>query len=57
MFRKTDRDIALYSQYLKKQMILLCQILDLDISEDIGPLIEHLLKQGLLENCMISSKS
>jgi hypothetical protein len=56
MIRKTDRDIAHYSQNLKKNMILLSQKLDLEISEDIGPLIDNLLKQGLLENHEISLK-
>lgn len=44
MMRNTD------SRSLKKNIIRLSRKLNLEISEDISPLIDHLLKLGLLES-------
>lgn len=50
MIGKTHSEIGKCSQDLKKNMIILSKKLDLEIGEDIGPLIDHLLKQGLVKN-------
>ncbi|MBH8587094.1 hypothetical protein [Thermoactinomyces sp. CICC 10520] len=38
-----------YNQNLKKNIIILSRKLNIEISEDIGPLIDKLLKQGFIE--------
>lgn len=50
MMRKTDGDGFQYSRILKKNIVHLSRKLDLEISEEIGPLIDRLLNLGLLRD-------
>ncbi|MFC7441432.1 hypothetical protein [Laceyella putida] len=46
----SELDRQLYNSILKKNIVRLSRKLDLEISEDIGPLIDKLLSLGLLKD-------